>query len=148
MKTLAMFLACGIVCGLFFISSGVATATELIWVPINPSFGGPSYNASWLMASAQAQNKLVEKPKPYTPPTQDPIADFERRLNSQILYRLSSKIVDEAFGEEGLLPEGITEAQYVVGDFRVDVTTDLSQITVKLTDTATGNTTTLQVPYY
>jgi curli production assembly/transport component CsgF len=126
----------------------VATATELLWIPINPSFGGPSYNATWLMASAQAQNKLVEKTKPYTAPQTDSIEDFEKRLNSQILYRLSAKIVDEAFGEDGLLQEGQTQAQYNIGDFSVDISTDMAKITVKLTDSSTGNSTTLEVPYY
>lgn len=148
MKTKIMYFAGVIVCIFLFVSADIAKASELVWVPINPSFGGYAGNASWLMASAQAQNKLVEKATPYTAPTTDSIADFERRLNSQILYRLSSKIVDEAFGEEGLLPEGITEAQYFIGDFSIGVMTDLMQITVTLTDTATGNTTTLQVPYY
>ena len=148
MKKLLLFVVCSIVCGLFFVSADVANATELVWVPINPSFGGPSYNATWLMASAQAQNKLVEKTKPYTTSTIDPIEDFERRLNSQILYRLSNKIVDEAFGEEGLLPEGETQAQYTVGTFSVDITTDMAQITVRLTDITTGNTTTVEVPYF
>jgi curli production assembly/transport component CsgF len=148
MKKLLLFVVCSIVCGLFFVSADVANATELVWVPINPSFGGPSYNATWLMASAQAQNKLVEKTKPYTTSTIDPIEDFERRLNSQILYRLSNKIVDEAFGEEGLLPEGETQAQYTVGTFSVGITTDMAQITVRLTDITTGNTTTVEVPYF
>ncbi len=148
MKTLAICLFAGIFCAMFLMPVGVATASELVWVPINPSFGGPSYNATWLMASAQAQNKLVEKTKPYTAPQTDSIEDFEKRLNSQILYRLSAKIVDEAFGEEGLLPEGETEAQYTIGDFSVDISTDLGKITVKLSDISTGNSTTLEVPYY
>ena len=148
MKRLAMFVGCGIVCGLFLMPTSVATATELVWVPLNPSFGGPVYNATWLMASAQAQNKLVEKAKPYTPTTTDVFADFERRLSSQILYTLSRKIVNEAFGEEGLLPEGEMEAQYTVGGLNVDITTDLVQIKVTLTDILTGNTTTVEVPYF
>ncbi|MDH5364676.1 MAG: curli assembly protein CsgF, partial [Dehalococcoidia bacterium] len=88
------------------------------------------------------------KPKPYTPPTTDVFADFERRLSSQILYTLSRKIVEEAFGEVGLLPEGETQAQYTIGTFSVDITTDLAQITVTLTDILTGNTTSIEVPYF
>jgi curli production assembly/transport component CsgF len=115
MKSLLMFVLGGIVCGLFLMPAEVAVATEIVWVPINPSFGGYPGNSSWLMASAQAQNKLVEKSAPYT--RTDPFEDFEYNLKRQYLSMLSRKIIEEAFGEEeGLLPEGETEAQYTVGD--------------------------------
>lgn len=147
MKRLLMYAVCGIVCALFLLTAGVATATELIWTPINPSFGGPSFNAQWLMASAQAQNKHVEKPKPYKYEPPDPMENFESNLKRQYLYALSRKIMDEAFGEEGLLPPGETEAQYTVGDYTIDITTN-GQITVVITDIFTGDSTTVEIPYY
>lgn len=130
----------------FWVPAG--TATELIWVPKNPSFGGSPYNASWLMSSAQAQNRYVKKSAAYTAPKSDPVADFETRLRSQLLYQLAGKIVNEAFGEEGLLPTDQSEATYSIGTFNVHVVSDLTKITVSLTDTTTGNTTTVEVPYF
>lgn len=146
MKRLLMYVACGIVCGLFLLPAGVATATELVWTPINPSFGGPSYNATWLMASAMAQNTHVEKAEPYKRPS--PFEDFEYNLQRQYLSRFTMEVMNLAFGEESvLLPVGETEAQYTVGDFTIDITTD-GQITVVITDTLTGSSTTVEVPYY
>ena len=147
MKRLVMCVVCGIVCGLFLLPAGVATATEMVWMPMNPSFGGPSYNATWLMASAQAQNTHVEKPEPYTYERPSPFDDFEYTLQRQYLSGLSRMIIDEAFGEEGLLPEGQTEAQYTVGDYTIDITTN-GQISVVITDTVTGNETTVALPYF
>jgi len=144
-----MFVVCSIVCSLFLMPAEVAVATELVWVPLNPSFGGPSYNATWLMASATAQNKLVEKSKPYTYKRPDPFEDFEYTLKRQYLYALSRKILNQAFGEEQdlLLPEGETEAHYTVGDYEIDITTN-GQITVKITDMTTLDSTTVEIPYF
>ncbi len=142
MKRVLMY----VVCGVFLLSAGVATATELVWMPINPAFGGYAANASWLMASATAQNDHLQKSAPYTSP--DLMADFQRSLNRQLLYRLSSKILNEAFGEETLLPEGETEAQYTIGDYTINISTDLTQITIDLNDAITGDSTTIEIPYY
>ena len=37
------------------LSSGLS-ATELVYTPVNPSFGGSPLNGAWLLGSAQAQN--------------------------------------------------------------------------------------------
>ena len=145
MKKLLLYATCGMAGVLLLAPVSVTGASELVWIPINPSFGGSPYNASWLMASAQAQNRHVAEPEGYTRP--DPIDDFEYSLNRALLSRLSRKILDEAFGEESLLPEGETEAQYTVGDYTIDITTD-GQINVQITDTLTGDITIVQVPYY
>ena len=148
MRRLAVYIIGVAVCAGLGVPAGVATASELVWVPINPSFGGPYYNATWLMNSAQTQNPFAKKADAYTQPATDPIKDFQTRLSSQLLYQLATKIVNEAFGENGLLPKDQPEAHYSVGTFKVDVATDLSKISVKLTDTTTGTTTTVEVPYY
>lgn len=145
MKRLVMCIVCGIVCGLFLIPAEVATATELVWAPLNPSFGGPSYNATWLMASAQAQNSYVETAAGYTRP--DPFEDFGYDLERRYLSALSQKIIDEAFGEEGLLPEGQTDVQYLIGDYTIDITSN-GQLTVVITDGVSGNSTTVAIPYF
>lgn len=144
MKRLVTYVICSIVCVLFLMPATEATATELVFEFINPSFGGSPFNGPWLLAQAEAQNKLIEKQKPFTMPKRDPIQDFEDSLNRQILYQMSRKIVSSAFGEEGLEP-----GQYSVGDYTIDVTVDvISGIKVTITDTVTGNSTTVKVPYY
>jgi hypothetical protein len=144
MRPLSKYAVCGIACILFLSPVSVTTATELVWTFINPSFVGGSYfNASWLMASAQAQNRHVEKSPGYQRP--DPMADFEYNLNRQLLSRLTTKILNEAFGED---PENPLEpGEYIIGDYIINVTTN-GGITVEITDIITGDTTTVQIPYY
>jgi len=146
MKSLLMYVVCSIVCGLLLLPAGVATATELVWVPINPSFGGYAGNASWLMAQAEAQNDHIEEVEPYASPVTDPMEDFKNNLNRQLFSRLSSLLLDEAFGEsdpENPLEPGI----YTVGDYTIEITTN-GHITVVMTDNITGNSTTITIPYY
>ena len=144
MRPLQKYAICGIACILFLSPVSVTTATELVWTFINPSFvGGSSFNAAWLMASAQAQNRHVEPALGYQRP--DPMEDFEDNLNRQLLSRLSSKILSEAFGED--MENPLEPGEYVIGDYIIDIGTN-GGITVEITDTITGNTTTVHVPYF
>lgn len=136
-------LICSIVCVLFLMPVTRVTATELVFSFINPSFGGSPFNGQWMLAQAQAQNKHTEKKKPFTMPTRDPIQDFKNSLNRQILYKLSSQIVNTAFGEEGFEP-----GHYNLDDYTIDVSIVLEGIRVVITDTATGGITTIEIPYY
>lgn len=145
MKTKRMCLVVAVVSILFLVTAPMATATELIWTPINPSFGGYAGNATWLMASAQAQNDHTETTAGYT--QADPFDDFEYTLKRSYLSALSRAILEEAFGEEGLLPEGETEAHYTLGDYQIDICTN-GAMSVSITDLLTGDITTVELPYY
>ncbi len=118
-----------------------AFATELVYVPVNPSFGGNPANGQWLMNSASAQNKF--KDTSTATQQKSPFQSFEDNLNRELLSRLAQKIVDMAFGEGGLQP-----GTYLIGGYTIDVGTDSNGITVVITDPATGNTSTIQIPYY
>lgn len=141
-QRLAVYVGYGVVCTLFLTPASVATATELVWTPINPSFGGQPYNGQWLLASAQAQDKYADRQQP-THRVTDLIQDFKANVQRQVLARLADRVVSEAFGEEGL-----ESGFYDLGDFTVDVGTDVSGINVVLIDKTSGAQTTLQVPYY
>lgn len=117
-----------------------ASASQLIWTPIFPSFGGSPFNGPWLMAQAEAQKP--EKVQKYWW-QRDPIETFEQDLTRQMLSRLARKIIDNAFGEEAMEP-----GHYQVGDYVIDITTDAAGINVKIVDPITGNETTVVIPYY
>lgn len=131
-----------LVCALFgslLLANGKITASELVWAPVNPSFvGGNPLNGAFLLNAAQAQNDKKE-PKAQSTPLQE----FNQTLNRQILYRLSSKLVDAAFGESGL-----KSGHYTMGNFVVDISTDANGLNVNILDNTTGGSTTVQVPYY
>lgn len=120
--------------------SFTAAASSLIWTPIFPSFGGASYNSTWLMAQAEAQGP---KAKVVNWWEKDALTTFEDQLQSQILSRLTQKIVLNAFGEEAMKP-----GHYEVGNYVIDITTDAAGIHVIIVDPTTGNSTTVVIPYY
>lgn len=142
MKRLIMSVVCCIVC-LFLMSNNTVLASSLVYTPINPSFGGSPFNAQWLMSSAQSQNKLTEHKEPWTMPKRDPVEDFKNSLNRQILYKLSRRIIDSAFGEEGF-----ESGHYDLEDYTIDVIITLDGIKIILIDSITGNETIIEIPYY
>lgn len=110
------------------LSAGVS-ATELVYTPVNPSFGGSPLNGAWLLGNAQAQND-----------TKDPDA-IDRsslggtsaldRFTSQLQSRLLSDLLgDVRNGETGSI---------TTNDFIVDIANDdIGNLVVKITDRLTG----------
>lgn len=126
---------------IFFLLKGTTSATELIWYPINPSFGGNPYNAQWLMQQAEVQKPEVERVSWYE--ERDALQDFKESLNRQILSRLSSRLIRTVFGEEELEP-----GHYEIGDYIIDISSTETGIRVNITDPSTGAETTIEIPYY
>ncbi|GAG71921.1 unnamed protein product [marine sediment metagenome] len=139
MKKLAVCVICGAVCALLLANTNMAAASELVYTPINPSFGGNPFNAQWLMDSAMAQNRFEKEYE------RDLMEDFEDMLTRQIFYRMSRYIIDEAFGE---YDEELQPGHYEIGNYHIDISTDGVVITVVIRDIVTGDTTTIEVPYY
>lgn len=133
-------IACTLVClalSVLLMSAQVGQATELVWTPINPSFGGSALNGSWLLSQANAQNKFLDRVAPGSTST---VADsFEDRVTSLLLSRTATTIVDEALGEdptpdrnEVTVPGGPTIAW--------DINSTADQLIVLITDAGGGTT--------
>ncbi len=114
------------------------SASELVYRPISPSFGGDPLNGSFLLNSAAAQNKHQEKID-----RQTPLEQFRDSLQRNLLSAISMKFVQDMYGESGLKP-----GHYAYGGMLVDVVGDASGITVTITDTINGGTTTVTVPKF
>lgn len=123
---------------LLLLSSNIYSQ-QLVYRPTNPSFGGNPLNGSFLLNSAQIQDKLTDGSETTA---SDPLADFRDNLGRQILNQLAKQVVDQTFGETGL-EEGIFE----VGDFLINITETGSGINIQILDQLTGNETTLFVPF-
>ena len=123
-----------------------ATAQELVYRPINPAFGGDTFNYSWLLSSAQAQDSTVD---PSTSNTSSSfqratsIETFQQQLNSQLLSQLSRNLVTSQFGEEGL-----DDGTYNIGSLEVDVITTLDGVTISILDSNTGESTEVIIPFF
>ena len=114
---------------------GLAQATELVYTPINPSFGGNPLNGTWLLNNAQAQNDY-DDPDLKDRTTVAGTSALER-FSSQLQSRLLGQLLDNiSAGNTGSLS---TDA------FIVNVVDDSGQLTIELTDRATGELSEIEV---
>ncbi|GAA4036665.1 curli assembly protein CsgF [Hymenobacter glaciei] len=117
-----------------------AQAQDMVYQPKNPAFGGGNpFNYSWLQASATAQNTIPEPVEAST--TQDPLTQFAANLNQQVLSQLTNRLIASQFGTGAIRP-----GSYTVGGYQVQVTQGASGVIVQVTDTGTGNQTTITIP--
>ena len=115
-------------------------AQDFTYAPKNPAFGGGNpFNASWLQASATAQNGYSAPVKATT--GVDPVAQFATNLNQQVLSQLTSRLITSQFGSGAIKP-----GTYNVGGYQVQVSQGASGVVIVVTDTGTGNQTTVTIP--
>lgn len=109
-----------------------ANATQLIYTPVNPNFGGNSLNGNYLMANAAAQNDHNSRSgSGYVPPT------ALERLSSSLESRLMTQLFnDAANGGEGYLK---------TDDFEISVVNEDGSLMVNVVDVLTGETTVIEV---
>ncbi|HKB86534.1 MAG TPA: curli assembly protein CsgF, partial [Ignavibacteriaceae bacterium] len=99
-------------------SAADISAQQLIYTPVNPSFGGYYFNGQTLLSEAQAQNGFTAgTSSAYNPYSQDPLQNFKNSLNQQVLSQLSRQLLTNVFGEAGL-----TAGHYDLGDYSIDIT--------------------------
>jgi len=112
------------------ISAVPLSATQLTYVPTNPSFGGSASNGSILLAKAQAQNMHKA---PTTVKSYD--ETFKESLQRSYLNKLIGEITDFAFGsadEDNPLNNG--DFSFQSGDYTVDIiASDADTVTVTIT---------------
>lgn len=119
-----------------------AQAQDMVYQPKNPAFGGGNpFNYSWLQASATAQNTIPDPVQPSNARAQDPLAQFATNLNQQVLSQLTNRLIASQFGTGAIRP-----GSYNVGGYQVQVSQGSSGVVVTVTDTGTGNQTTITIP--
>jgi len=107
-----------------------AGATEIIYVPVNPTFGGNPNNAPGLMSAAQAQNS-------FTAEVNTPIETFNATLQRSILSRLASQSLNAIFGNSNKLTVGTYDTEI----YTVQVIQNgPNSLTIITTDKITGET--------
>jgi curli production assembly/transport component CsgF len=125
-------------------ASASAHATELVYTPVNPSFGGNPLNGPVLLNAAQAQNKTTDPnaPKPAQATQQTSLQQFNEILERSVLSRLASAATSGIMGANGQLVPGTVNT----GNFSIQIS-DLGGglLQVTTTDKATGASTSFQV---
>lgn len=115
---------------------------QLVYKPVNPAFGGDTFNYQWLLSSAQAQNTLEEGTSRAAFGA-DPLADFENNLNRQILNQLSRQVINEIFGE-GSLQDG----EFEFGTLQINIASESDGVNIDIFNSQDGSRTNILVPYY
>jgi len=117
-----------VACLLALSLSAPAWATELVYTPVNPSFGGNPTNASGLLSVAQAQNHTRA-------PVASPLQTFNDNLQRSILSRLSSEALSSLFGKDATLSPGT----YQLAGYTITVTgVKGGDLTIVTTENSTG----------
>jgi curli production assembly/transport component CsgF len=117
-----------------------ATAQDITYQPVDPSFGGNPFNSAHLLGIANAQNKYKD---PSAKATSSQADIFARQLQSRLLSALSSQITDAIFGDDPQQHGTITfGGQTIVFD------RGLEDVTLTITDDDTGEVTTIVVPTF
>jgi curli production assembly/transport component CsgF len=121
-----------------------ASATEMVYTPINPSFGGNPLNANMLLSKAQAQNKHT------APSIEKGYAEqFQDSLERTYLNRMVREITDMAFGED--IEDSIFDQDsiFMSGDYQIEVITSTADtITVKITNIIDDTVVIIEVPRF
>jgi curli production assembly/transport component CsgF len=129
---------------LFAFLCATCTATELVYTPVNPSFGGSPLNGSVLLNLAQAQNKTKdpEAVQASQSSQQTSLQQFNDILERSVLSRLATAATSGIMGANGQLVPGVVNT----GNFSIQIS-DLGGglLQVTTTDKVTGATTSFQV---
>lgn len=128
---------------LFLTLSGASLkAQQLVYKPINPAFGGDTFNYQWLLSSAAAQNQFDNASNGSGLSSNlNSLENFTESLNRQLLSQLSSKLFGNQFGEGDLKP-----GTYIFGSMYLEVTQANGGLLIKILNTGTGEQSEIIIP--
>jgi curli production assembly/transport component CsgF len=117
-----------------------AWAQDIVYQPVNPSFGGNPFNSNHLLGVANAQNDFTN---PASSSSSSQADIFARQLQSRLLSALSSQIVTAIFGdnpqESGTISFGGQTVRFV---------RSLTEVTITIVNDDTGEETVIVVPTF
>ncbi|MGB6151218.1 MAG: curli production assembly/transport component CsgF [Pricia sp.] len=111
---------------------------QMVYKPINPAFGGDTFNYQWLMSSAEAQNGFTDPN--LSDDDQTELEQFQENLNRQLLSSLSRSVFDSQLGDE------LQEGTFTVGDLALEIFETGEGLVINILDTTTGEQTQIVVP--
>lgn len=125
---------------LLLISPLYLSSQEMVYTPINPAFGGNTFNYQWLLSSANAQNTFEEK-SDFSYGDESELERFKEGLNRQLLNKISRDLFREQFGDEDLEP-----GTYMFGSMVLEITQTIDGLLINILDTQTGDQTQIIIP--
>ena len=124
-----------------FVFTGLQ-AQQLVYKPVNPAFGGDTFNYQWLLSSASAQNQFDEGSNRLNSFKDiNSLDSFTDNLNRQILSELSRKLFGDQFGDGDLKP-----GTYVFGSIYLEVIQTGQGLLISILNTSTGEQSQIVIP--
>ncbi|WP_370391499.1 curli production assembly/transport component CsgF [uncultured Winogradskyella sp.] len=129
-------------CLVFFIGSADLFSQQLVYRPVNPMFGGDTFNYQFLLQSAQAQNSFTAANDFDRFNDQSEIERFAESLNRQLLSQLSRNLFTAQFGVSGELRPGT----FSFGSLSLEIFESTEGLVVDILDTSNGDRTQIILP--
>jgi len=123
---------------LFFLFTATVFSQQLVYTPVNPNFGGNTFNYQWLLSSANAQNPFEGQGSGREERSE--LEDFQRSLNRQLLGQLTRDVFNSELGE------GLQEGTFNVGSLLLEIFETGEGLVVNILDTNTGEQTQIIIP--
>ena len=114
--------------------ASTASAGELIYRPLNPSFGGDPFMGSYLLGKAQSQDTNTDPNSRGI----ETISSTERLIQS-----LESRLISQLISDVGA--GNVGEGSFDSGDFSVVVRDEGGQLVLRVIDKVTGDVTNISV---
>lgn len=115
---------------------------KFVYRPVNPNFGGDTFNFQFLLQSAQVQNSFTAPAQNNQNNQLSDLDRFTQNLNNQLLNQISRSLFTNQFGANGELQEGT----FSFGSLVIEVFPSVDGLVVDILDTATGDQTQIIVP--
>lgn len=119
-------------------ASGLCFSQQLVYTPVNPAFGGNTFNYQWLLSAAEAQNSFTDPNA--VDSDQTDLERFQQNLNNQLLSSLSRSVFSSQLGDE------LKEGSFNVGELALEIFESGEGLVINILDTTTGEQTQIIVP--
>jgi len=115
-------------------------AQQFSYKPLNPAFGGDTFNYNWLLSSATSQNKLTAPANERDQRSE--LEQFGDNLNRQLLSQISRSLLQQQLGGLNFTEEGT----FTYGTLNIEIFQSDEGLVINILDTSTGEETQVIVP--
>jgi len=124
---------------MLFFAVSTCIGQQLSYRPINPAFGGDTFNYTWLLNSANSQNSFTD-PNASSRAQRSEIDRFAESLNRQLLGQISRTLLSTQLGD------GLQEGNFSFGSLSLEIFDSEEGLVINILDTTTGEQTQVIVP--
>lgn len=125
---------------LLLLFGSVGFAQQFSYKPLNPAFGGDTFNYNWLLSSATAQNSLTGPQNERNERSE--LEKFGDNLNNALLSQISRELLQQQLGGLSFDEEGT----FTYGSLNIEIFQSSEGLVINILDITTGEETQIIVP--